>query len=487
MEWAETSSGFGLAPEHNLAPGSKMFWVYLAVCVVVVLFAGLMSGLTLGLLSFEEVDLLVLMKSGTETQKRHAARIMSVFRNQHWLLVTLLLCNAVAMEALPIFLNKISNEIIAIVVSVTAVLFFGEILPQSICKKFGLSIGSSFTTLVKCLMYVTGIISYPLAKLLDFLLGPNHAGVLKRKQLEALLEFHGRGEGKGGELTQDEVSIMKGALSLPTKPACMAMTPLSTVFMLQSDSVLNRSTMKTILESGYSRIPIHAPDQREDIIGLIIVKELLLLDPNDDTPILSQKVKLYSMPRLEAGVNMCDVLNIFQTGKSHMALLTYAGGDGNIDYQIEKCCSSPSSEKEPLLPKVSTDKPRIHYHMNGVAGPGVIGIITIEDVLEELLQEEIVDETDKFVDNLCLEAARPDQLMKGLHPSLQRLLKENESPSLVPLIQEQSEFLANKRRVKKQNLRASQQVEDVEVTLPFPERGNVGIRESFPSTSHPPP
>ena len=104
-----------------------------------------------------------------------------------------------------------------------------------------------------------------------------------------------------------------------------------------------------------------------------------------------------------------------------------------------------------------------------------------------LEQEEIVDETDKFVDNLCLEAARPDQLMKGLHPSLQRLLKENESPSLVPLIQEQSEFLANKRRVKKQNLRASQQVEDVEVTLPFPERGNVGIRESFPSTSHPPP
>lgn len=43
--------------------------------------------------------------------------------------MTLLLCNALAMEALPLFLDKVVPSAIAIVISVTAVLIFGEIVP----------------------------------------------------------------------------------------------------------------------------------------------------------------------------------------------------------------------------------------------------------------------------------------------------------------------------------------------------------------------
>ncbi len=42
-----------------------------------------------------------------------------------------------AMEALPLFLDRLANPITAIIVSVTAVLFFGEIIPQSLCTKWG--------------------------------------------------------------------------------------------------------------------------------------------------------------------------------------------------------------------------------------------------------------------------------------------------------------------------------------------------------------
>jgi hypothetical protein len=50
-----------------------------------------------------------------------------VVKEQHQLLVTLLLCNAAAMEALPIFLDSMFNEVVAVILSVTFVLAFGEV------------------------------------------------------------------------------------------------------------------------------------------------------------------------------------------------------------------------------------------------------------------------------------------------------------------------------------------------------------------------
>ena len=49
-----------------------MFWVYLMSCVGLVVFAGLMSGLTLGLMSLSLVDLEVLAKAGTPKDKLNA-------------------------------------------------------------------------------------------------------------------------------------------------------------------------------------------------------------------------------------------------------------------------------------------------------------------------------------------------------------------------------------------------------------------------------
>lgn len=47
------------------------------------------------------------------------------------------------MEALPIFLNYMFNEFVAVVLSVTFVLAFGEVIPQAVCSRHGLSIGAS--------------------------------------------------------------------------------------------------------------------------------------------------------------------------------------------------------------------------------------------------------------------------------------------------------------------------------------------------------
>lgn len=86
----------------------------------------MMSGLTIGLLSLDITSLLVLKNSGPPQERIYAAHIIPLVQHKHFLLVTLLLCNAAAMEALPLFLDMMVPSYLAIIISVTAVLFFGE-------------------------------------------------------------------------------------------------------------------------------------------------------------------------------------------------------------------------------------------------------------------------------------------------------------------------------------------------------------------------
>jgi metal transporter CNNM len=77
--------------------GTK-FWLYILIIIGLVCFAGLMAGLTLGLMSLGLVDLEVLIKSGRPQHRIHAAKIFPVVKNQHLLLCTLLIGNSLAME-----------------------------------------------------------------------------------------------------------------------------------------------------------------------------------------------------------------------------------------------------------------------------------------------------------------------------------------------------------------------------------------------------
>lgn len=58
-------------------PGTLTFYLYIAIVIGLVLFAGLMSGLTLGLMSLSLVDLEVLHKSGTPSDQKHAGMLIN--------------------------------------------------------------------------------------------------------------------------------------------------------------------------------------------------------------------------------------------------------------------------------------------------------------------------------------------------------------------------------------------------------------------------
>ena len=101
-------------------------------CSLVVL-SGVASGLTLGLLSVDPVELKIAEASANLKNRKLIKEVIHIVSNRHLLLVTLLLTNSIALEALPIFLDRLFPSWIAVLISVIAVLIFGEILPQAFC------------------------------------------------------------------------------------------------------------------------------------------------------------------------------------------------------------------------------------------------------------------------------------------------------------------------------------------------------------------
>ncbi|KAJ7954965.1 DUF21 domain-containing protein [Quillaja saponaria] len=410
--------------------GSVWWFTYAGVSCFLVLFAGIMSGLTLGLMSLGIVDLEILKRSGTPAEKKQAAAIFPVVQKQHQLLVTLLLCNAASMEALPLYLDKLFNQYVAIILSVTFVLFFGEVIPQAICTRYGLAVGANFIWLVRILMIICYPIAYPIGKILDWLLGHNEA-LFRRAQLKALVSIHGLEAGKGGELTHDETTIISGALDLTEKIAEEAMTPIESTFSLDVNSKLDWEAMGKVLARGHSRVPVYSGNPK-NIIGLLLVKNLLTVRPETETPVSA--VSIRRIPRVPADMPLYDILNEFQKGSSHMAAVVKGKGKSKTTLPMidgekpeeNKATGGDSQLTTPLLEKdekansvvVDIDRASrptsihwqtslqgndaatnvLHHFPKDIEDGEVIGIITLEDVFEELLQEEIVDETDEYVD-----------------------------------------------------------------------------------------
>lgn len=197
-------------------------------------------------------------------------------------------------------------------------------------------------------------VAYPIAMLLDSWLGVHHGTTYRRTELKTLVSLH-QVDGIG-ELTDDEVTIIASVLDLKEKPVSMVMTPLEDVFTLSEDAILDEKLMEEIVSAGYSRIPIYRHDDPNNFIGMLLVKRLITYDPEDHIPV--RQFTINSLPEAAPNTSCLDILNFFQEGRSHMAIVTSEpGGFG--------------------LP---------------------VGVITLEDVIEELLGEEIVDESDVYVD-----------------------------------------------------------------------------------------
>ncbi|TCD71384.1 hypothetical protein EIP91_010090 [Steccherinum ochraceum] len=388
------SSGVGDDGEEF---GSPAFWYKLILSAVLVLVGGVFAGLTLGLMGLDELHLRVLSSSSEDpVERRNAVKVLQLLsRGRHWVLVVLLLGNVIVNESLPIFLDDaLGGGVAAIAISTTMIVIFG-IIPQAVSVRYGLAIGAKCAPVVLGMMYLFAPIAWPIAKLLDHVLGKDEAHTYKKAELKTFLQFHRQGE---EPLRDDEISILNGVLELNTKDVATIMTPMKDVVTLSYDKVLDHDTVDYILRSGYSRIPVHEPYKPKSFIGLLLIKRLLSYDPARCWPV--SKFSLSILPEADPSINCFQALDYFQTGRAHLLLLS----------------------KTP-----------------GIAG-GAIGVVTLEDIIEEIISEEIVDETDRYEDNQSKRRARRVKnaaVMRGIveyrtsrHNSLQTL---NERTPLLAL------------------------------------------------------
>ncbi|KAM7223933.1 protein of unknown function DUF21 domain containing protein [Rhypophila decipiens] len=339
------------------AEGASL-WVLYVTSMALVLLGGAFAGLTIALMGQDGIYLQVVSKDPTEPQQKNAKRVYDLLqKGKHWVLVTLLLSNVIVNETLPVVLDRcLGGGVAAVVGSTVLIVIFGEIIPQSLCVRYGLQIGGYMSKPVLALMYFTAPVAWPTAKLLDYLLGEDHGTIYKKSGLKTLVTLHKNMGEVSERLNQDEVTIISAVLDLKEKPVANVMTPMDDVFTMSEDTVLDEETMDMILSAGYSRIPIHETGNPTNFVGMLLVKILITYDPEDGK--LVKDFPLATLPETRPETSCLDIVNFFQEGKSHMVLVSEFPGEDH----------------------------------------GAIGVVTLEDVIEELIGEEIIDESDVYID-----------------------------------------------------------------------------------------
>uniref|UniRef100_A0A8C6LPY8 Metal transporter n=1 Tax=Nothobranchius furzeri TaxID=105023 RepID=A0A8C6LPY8_NOTFU len=347
-----------ISPEES--PGADYIppWGLALLVVLLLLMCGVFRTVNLSLLWLDPVELYVLHSCGSEEEKRAAKRLEPVRRRGNFLTCSLLFLCALGHSVLGVLLYKALGCIVSAVFTSGFLIFFlAELAPHILCSDYGFQMAPALTWLAQVCMILTCPLSCPLGLILDLGLGRDIStcGIRQR----AMEMIRASVNDPYSEFVKEEFS--RGMLR--TKTVEDILTPLKDCFMLQSSAVLDFSTMSEIMQSGYTRVPIYE-EERSNIVEILYVKDLALVDPEDCTP-MTTITKFYNHPLhfVFNDTKLDAMLEEFKKGNSHMAIVQKVNNEGEGDPFYE-----------------------------------VLGLVTLEDVIEEIIKSEILDESDGYLD-----------------------------------------------------------------------------------------
>ena len=253
------------------------------------------------------------------------------------------------------FGNKGSSVALATAIMTILILIFGEITPKLMARNNSSKIAES----VSVIIYVMSIILTPIVACLIFIsrlvgriLGVNMTSPQLMITEEDIISFVNVGNAEG-IIEEDEKEMIHSIVTLGETNAKEVMTPRTSMLAFEGTKTINE-VWDEILENGFSRIPVYN-ETIDDIIGILYVKDLMEHIKNGDlnSPISEFVRTPYYIPETKS---IIEILKEFRTLKVHIAMVLDEYG-------------------------------------------GVVGLVTIEDLIEEIvgeIRDEYDDEEDSF-------------------------------------------------------------------------------------------
>lgn len=346
-------------PDPYPEPDSIIF-VYVLVLVVLIMLSSFFSASETAFTSLNRSRLKTRMQDDrrTPSQQRKSEKALKMSDDFDRILFTLLVGNNIvnitaSTIATLLFMKLISgNEGLAstlsTIVITVVVLVFGEITPKTLAKERPEAFAENFCGLIKLFTYVLWpicIIFTGLKKLLVkvFKLTKSE-GVTEEEILNIVEEAS-----EDGALNKSESELISNAIEFHDCEVGEVLVPRVNVVAIPVDLPMDK-IKRVFLQNGYSRLPVYT-DSIDHIIGMVHEKDFLnALDKGDQS--ITSIIKRVAIATEHMKIS--TLLKVFQKSKVHMAVVVDEYG-------------------------------------------GTLGIVTLEDVLEELVGE-IWDEHDEVVE-----------------------------------------------------------------------------------------
>lgn len=304
--------------------------------------SGAFSGLNIGLMMARPEELKRKADQGDEV----ARKVYHYRKNGNFLIVCVLLGNVSVISILTLVLDSVAGGVIAGIATTLLVTAFGEILPQSLFSRRGYRLTRYFFWLLDIMFVVMWPIAYPVSKLLDRWIGDEIPSLFTHEELAHMIEDHARHD--MSKIDHDESRIIRGALAFSKKRVKDIATALGDVTDIQLDDDIDPSVLSMIKRDGHSRLPVK--NEADDYVGILYVKDLI----GRDIPVPVSHVYRDRIHTIDDDAKLDTVLSRFIQTRSHLFVVV------NDD-----------------------DQP--------------VGVVSLEDVIEEIIKREIEDEHDEEV------------------------------------------------------------------------------------------
>uniref|UniRef100_A0A2K6F2B5 Metal transporter n=1 Tax=Propithecus coquereli TaxID=379532 RepID=A0A2K6F2B5_PROCO len=295
--------------------------------------AALARGLQLSALALAPAEVQVLRESGSEAERAAARRLEPARRWAGCALGALLLLASLAQAALAVLLYRAAGQraVLAVLGSAGLVFLVGEVVPAAVSGRWALALAPRALSLSRLAVLLTLPVALPVGQLLELAARP---GRLRERVLELA-----RG---GGDPYND---LSKGVLRCRTVEDVL--TPLEDCFMLDASAVLDFGVLASIMQSGYTRIPVYE-EERSNIVDMLYLKDLAFVDPEDCTP-LSTITRFYNHP----------LHFVFNDTKLDAVLEEFKRGDGVVRKKPASLIVPLKRKEEFSLFKVSDDEYKV--------------------------------------------------------------------------------------------------------------------------------